>query len=270
MASGERIAALMQVRGVPIPRGLHLCTLGERPDLVDTLRHDVDAQGRPVWPEFLTHGEVAGRHWHHLHEDFAAYQLMLLDGSGAVVASARAAPFSWDGSPWGLPEGWDEQFERTISDLRSAVPPNTLGALVIVVDPERRGERLGGAMIGALRACAELHGFRWLVACVRPTAMDRYPLTPIERYAYWTRPDGLPFDPWIRLHVRMGGRIVRPAPRSMRIAGTVSDWEAWTGMAMPESGPYVVSGAAAVVEIDRGLDVGVHFDPNVWIVHDLH
>jgi GNAT superfamily N-acetyltransferase len=263
--TGERIAEVMRLAGQPVPEGLRLVTLAEQPDIAD----DLEAQGQSVWPEFLEHDEVADRHWHHLREDFASFQIALVEEDGTIIASARSAPLSWDGTALHLPHGWDDQLERTVLDLRSGVPANTLGALLIVVDPDRRGEHLGGRMIGAFRACAEVHGFRWLIACVRPTLKERYPLVPIEAYARWTRGDGLPFDPWIRLHLRAGGRIARPEPQSMRIAGTVADWEAWTGMAFPDSGPYVVPGAASVVEIDRGLDVGLHHDPNVWIVHDV-
>jgi hypothetical protein len=124
-------------------------------------------------------------------------------------------------------------------------------------------------MVEAMKALARVHGFRSLVACVRPTLKERYPTIPIERYARWTRDDGLPFDPWLRLHVRLGGRIVRPSPMSMTMRGTVSDWERWTGMAFPETGSYVVPGAAAPVQIDREIDEGIYCDPNVWVVHDL-
>ena len=92
---------------------------------------------------------------------------------------------------------------------------------------------------------------RALIACVRPTWKERYPLVPIERYATWTRDDGLPFDPWMRLHAKLGGRIVRAVPHAMTIPGSVADWESWTGMAFPESGDYVVPRAAALVSIDR-------------------
>ncbi len=95
---------------------------------------------------------------------------------------------------------------------------------------------------------------RALIACVRPTWKERYPLVPIERYARWTREDGLPFDPWIRLHVKLGGRIVRGVPDAMTIPGTVSEWESWTEMSFPESGDYVVPRGAALVSIDRERD----------------
>ena len=65
-------------------------------------------------------------------------------------------------------------------------------------------------------------------------------MIPIERYMEWRRPDGFHFDPWIRVHERIGGEIFAPAPESMVIDCPVSDWEEWTGMQFPEDGDYIV------------------------------
>src|SRR2546430_2013824 len=80
-------------------------------------------------------------------------------------------------------------------------------------------------------------------APVRPTMKERYPLTPMDRYIRWTRQDGLPFDPWIRVHHRLGAAILAVAPHSLVVTGAVAEWEEWTGMAFPETGDYVVPGA---------------------------
>ena len=63
-----------------------------------------------------------------------------------------------------------------------------------------------------MRAVAEEHGFEHLVAPVRPSWKARYPLVSIERYIGWTTKEGLPFDPWLRVHARLGAAIVRPVP----------------------------------------------------------
>src|SRR5204863_3684263 len=88
------------------------------------------------------------------------------------------------------------------------VQPNALSALQATVSAPRRGEGLSGFLISAMRTVAGSHGFEHLIAPVRPTWKDRYPLVPIERYMAWRREDGLPFDPWLRLHERLGGRMV--------------------------------------------------------------
>ncbi|MGZ4248991.1 MAG: hypothetical protein ACXVUE_11875 [Solirubrobacteraceae bacterium] len=73
---------------------------------------------------------------------------------------------------------------------------------------------------------------------MRPSLKDRYPITPIEQYVTWTRENGEPFDPWIRIHTRRGGQIVKAIPHSMRITGTVAEWEQWTRMKFPGDGQY--------------------------------
>ena len=49
--------------------------------------------------------------------------------------------------------------------------------------------------------------------------------------------------------------------------GTVADWERWTGLALPESGEYVLRGAMNPVTINRDGDEGVLTEQNVWMVH---
>jgi hypothetical protein len=264
-ALGAEIAAAMAAAGQPVPPGHSLVTLAERSDLDDA----VDSFGSAVWPKFMLNDPVAHRCWPHMTSDWPAFQLILLDGHDRLAAVGRSAPLTWDGSLEDLPRGWDAQFERSIAELGRGVAPDTLGAIMIVTDPARRGDRLGGLMVAAMQACARLHGFGALVACVRPTRLADYPLFPIEEYATWTRADGLPFDPWIRIHVRLGGRLSRPEPASMHITGTVAEWESWTGMDFPASGRYVVPGACAPVSIDREADTGSYLDPNVWVIHDL-
>jgi GNAT superfamily N-acetyltransferase len=250
---------------LPLPTGTRLVSLAERPDLRQALGdHNV-----AVWPAFMLESAVSNERWHHLADDYPAFQMALVDGGTTILAGLNSAPLPWDGTDDGLPEGWEAQLVASVDAHASGASLGALGALQIVVHPERRGSGLADLMLAAMRANAEAHGLRAVIACVRPTWKPRYPFTPIDRYATWTRADGLPFDPWIRLHVRAGGRIVRPSPRSMTIIGTVAEWEAWTGMAFPETGEYVVHGACEPVRIDCESDRGTYHDSNVWIVHDL-
>jgi hypothetical protein len=47
-------------------------------------------------------------------------------------------------------------------------------------------------------------GLAHLIAPVRPNLKERYPTIAIGRYPGWTREDGTPFDPWIRVPSRLG------------------------------------------------------------------
>jgi hypothetical protein len=102
-----------------------------------------------------------------------------------------------------------------------------------------------------MRDAAAAAGLRELIAPVRPTLKARYPLIPIERYVEWRRDDGSHFDPWIRLHERVGGTVIGPCPRSMVMQAPTADWEEWTGLEFPEDGEYVFRGALATLVVDR-------------------
>jgi GNAT superfamily N-acetyltransferase len=237
---------------------LELVRYADRPELRE--QRDLSSQ---VFPEFMTHNAMSPRYWARLYAEHPAFQQALLDG-GEIVAEAFALPIPWDGTVAGLPAGWDAAFELGMDGGREAT---ALSMLVISVDPARQGERLGGRMLEASRDAAREAGLGAVLAPVRPTLKDRYPLIPIERYMEWRRPDGSHFDPWLRLHERVGGEILSAAPRSMRIEAPVSDWEEWTGMAFPDDGEYVVPGMLDPLVVRGGL--GTHVEPNVWVCHRL-
>jgi hypothetical protein len=73
----------------------------------------------------------------------------------------------------------------------------------------------------------------------------------------------------MRVHARLGARILRPEPESLLISGAVASWESWTGLVFPESGDYVFPHGLATVRIDREADSGVYWEPNVWMNHPL-
>ena len=225
--------------------------------------------GASPWPEFLNHGDVVNAHWPYLYELASDYQFGLLDErSDWLVAVGNCIPIRWDGHPQTLPDrGIDAVLEDGVSCLREGAAPTAASALMIVVSPERLGHGISAQAIREMAKVVAGHGLTDLVAPVRPTRKDRYPLIPMERYIRWRRDDGSPFDPWIRVHERVGGEILGPASAAMRVTGSVAEWERWTGMALPESGSYVVPGALVPVEIDGERDAGEYVEPACWMRH---
>jgi GNAT superfamily N-acetyltransferase len=243
-------------------------TLAERPDLAG----DVSRLTASLWPpemEFIQHDPVCGRHWPALYRTFAEFQPVLCDARGIVVAAGFTIPVAWTGHSRDLPSGVDGALERGVRGRARGRPPTALSALLAAVAPERQGRGLSAHVIGAMIALAARHRLRAVIAPVRPTLKHRYPTTPMRRYVRWTRSDGAPFDPWLRVHWRLGARLLRVAPRSMVITGSVAEWEAWTTMTFPESGRYVVPGALTLLHIDRRRNRGSHVEPNVWMSHPV-
>lgn len=223
-----------------------------------------------VWPEYNRHGDVLNQYWRHLYEVFPYYQFVLFDDAAKVVlAEGQTIPISWSGRLEDLGPGIDASIVAGFDLQASGGEPNTLCALAAEIPPRHRERGLARVILEHMGALACSVGLTALIAPVRPNWKDRYPLTPIERYACWVRHDGEPFDPWIRSHVRLGATIGPAIPRSLRITGSVADWEAWTDMAFPESGTYLFPAGLAPLTIDRDADVGSYWEPSVWLVHQL-
>jgi GNAT superfamily N-acetyltransferase len=239
---------------------MKLVRYADRPDL-RAIR--LETLSRRTFPEYTHHNQSGTRYWGRLYDEHPDFQLGLLDGN-ELVAELHSLPAAWDGTMEDLPPGWDDVFPRAFESGR---PPTALFALAISVLPERQGSRLSSEMINAMRDTAREAGLHALAAPVRPTLKADYPLIPVESYMEWRRDDGSHFDPWLRIHERVGGRIVAAAPESMTMEAPVADWEEWTGMHFPEDGVYVFPGALAPLEVRDG--VGLHVEPNVWVVHDL-
>jgi hypothetical protein len=243
---------------------LQVFTSAERPDLWERAYDHITG----VWPTYNEQGDVLGSHWGRLDEDFRDFQFFLYDEERELaLAHGHSIPVAWDGTVAGLPAGIDGAMAGGLGLADDGGRPNALSALAIEIPPQHQGAGLSRTMIGAMRDLAARHGFAGLIAPLRPTWKERYPLTPIARYAAWARDDGLPFDPWIRLHVRLGAEILQPVEQSLRITGTVAEWEEWTETPFPESGTYVFPRCLAPLEVDCEADLGSYWEPNVWVRH---
>ena len=216
-----------------------------------------------LWPEYNRHGNHAPHYFSAIYPRHAHLQALLVDRrTGELAGRARTIPFAWDGSLEDLPAGIDAMGRRAVDDPRT---PNTLSALAAEVLHVYQGAGLSRVVIEVMAAMARSSGLDRLLAPVRPNQKHLYPLTPIERYAHWKRPDGLPFDPWLRVHVRLGGTAVRCERHSMEINAPVPDWEAWTSMTFPEDGDYVFPEGLAPLRVKHGT--GAYWEPNVWVLH---
>lgn len=241
------------------------------PDDLADYRRRAGEIAEASWPEFMLHDPVADEYWHELFDSFSEYQFALLDvETERMAAMGNSLPFHWDNDLSALPEGgWDWVFFKAVEDHRNGVLPNIQSAIQINVHPDYQGQGLSGRMVEAMREIGSSKGFKNLVAPVRPSQKSKYPLTSIDDYIRWTNEDGLPFDAWLRVHVKLGARIIKPCHEAMTITGTRAEWERWTGLKFPQSGTYYIPGALNPMQMDVEKDQGIYIEPNVWMVHEI-
>jgi GNAT superfamily N-acetyltransferase len=250
---------------------LVVATFSERPDLLSRV---FDPEIQSAVPEFLRHDPVGALYYGDgVLECYRDYGLVAFDPAepNRPVARAFSVPFAFCDGTVGrdeLPDGgWDDVIRWAHQDRAAGRLPTAVSALEIMVAP--RLQRLGVSrrMLHAMRDNARRLGYSALYAPLRPTEKEKEPLTPFAHYVQRRRADGLPFDAWIRTHIRIGARIVKVAPRSMVIAGTIAEWHAWTGLSFCESGIETVPGALCPIYVSLEQNYAVYVEPNLWLHH---
>ena len=166
-------------------------------------------------------------------------------------------------------DGWDGVIRWAWLDEIAGREPTHVSALEVTIRPDLQGTGLASEMLEAKRRNAMRLGFSDLVAPVRPNGKHLEPRTPMSEYAYRTRADGLPVDPWLRLHVRAGASISGVCPRAMTISGTLAEWRSWTDLAFDTSGDVEVPFALNPVHVSVEHDHAVYVEPGVWVHHHL-
>jgi len=240
-----------------------LIPVAEAPEL------DEEAEQRFVeeWPEFIFHDEGVAPFRDRRREYFPHWEFYLVTEERRLIAGCWGVPIAWDGTVEDLPGGFTDSLSRSVTEHEQGVVPNTFVLMAAAVRNDEQGQGHAGRVITAVKSQAQIGGLERMIAPVRPTLKSRYPLTDIAEFMTWTRDDGLPLDPWLRTHVRLGATILAPATVSQTMTGTVADWEKWTGMLFPSSGTYVIPDGLTVLEVDRSADSGVYREPNIWMRH---
>jgi len=221
------------------------------------------------FPPFIVYGDpVSWNLWNEvgLYKNFPSYQFALRDEENEIIGCGHTIPLYWNGRESHLPSGYDDSLKEGFKNKK----PNTLCGLAAITSFNHKGKGYSYALIHAMKRIAEMNDFTSVILPVRPTWKQHYPIISIDHYASWERDNGEPFDPWLRVHWRLGGVQLQTAPRSMYITGTIQQWEGWTGMSFPETGRYKVPGALSLVNINIEKNYGEYYDPNVWVVHHTH
>ncbi|MCP4805703.1 MAG: hypothetical protein GY913_35985 [Proteobacteria bacterium] len=201
---------------------MHVTTLFDRPDA------PMEAVVRRSWPDWMFGAE--GADLLGIVRRFPRHQVILFEGS-ELVAVGNSVPLAQ--VPDALPDdGWDWA-------LRSAAPGPHRCALAVSVLPTHRGRGLSSQVLRA---------FGPTLVPVRPNGFTG---GDFAEHVAATRGDGLPVDPWLRTHVRLGGRVEGVCSRSMTLRASPDAWEGWDR-----------SGLLAELTPD-----GVYVEPNVWVRH---
>lgn len=219
------------------------------------------------FPTFISADRAVKEYIGRVRECFPHLDLMLVDEGDTPAATGWGVPLAWSGDVADLPRSFADILRRALEVHDAGAEANTFVICGAVVAPARKGTGSAGELIGALSTLGQEQGLTRVLAPVRPTRKHLYPLFSIEDYVAWVRDDGLPFDPWLRLHVRMGARVIEIAREAQTMTGTVEEWEGWTGISLPVSGDYVIPQGMGVLRVERDANLATYVEANVWVQH---
>jgi GNAT superfamily N-acetyltransferase len=249
---------------------LQLVPLRARPDCVPLV---FAPALQSLWPEFMMHDAVADLYFGTPHfERYQDFAFAIIDPAQPETPVGRSfsVPFQFGGDRTELPDsGWDGIIRWAHQDAMQGRAPNVLSALEISLLPAWRGKGGSAVILNAMRRHAAAHGLTRLFAPVRPTAKSREPFLPMAEYLARRSADGFSVDPWVRTHERAGGRVVKIAPTSMVIPGTLPDWRSWTGLPLAQSGAVAIEGGLSPLLVSVEQDSAVYVEPNLWIEHSV-
>lgn len=244
---------------------MQFVTLAERPDLIPAMW----AMGNE-WPPFMQQDLLSSVLWSRLPEVFPEWQQLWIDDDDQIIGKVHAIPFDWDGTDDGLPvRGWGQVQAMGFKAYDAGRTPTAVSLLEARFVPGHLATGASRTMLDAMADRVRAAGFLDLFGPVRPTQKQQHPLMSMDEYARSVRDDGLPVDPWLRVHARMAGRIVKVCPASMTVTGSLAQWREWTGLPFDTSGPVIVPFACNEVLVDVAQDYAVYVEPNVWVHHDL-
>jgi hypothetical protein len=221
-----------------------------------------------TWAPVIQNSALGEESWLKVFQYFSSYQLFYLDENGEWLGFANTIPIHYQDPLPDLPDtGWDWLIEKGIADYEGGKKPNVLGGLQIGINPIYRGKRFSKKILEQAKALMVKKKFEKFILPIRPTLKHLHPDIPMKDYLKWKKEDKI-YDPWIRTHLQSGAKIIKVCPEAMRVEGTISDWEKWTGRTFPKSGQYAIKGALSLVNINLEKNRGLYLEPNIWIYYD--
>ena len=178
-----------------------------------------------------------------------------------LVAFASAVMISTDQNRKSYPnEGW----RYALNAYYAGGAENCLCLLSANVDPDYRNLKFSYSLIQAAKELAASLGLSSVLAPVRPTQKAQFPLLPIREYLEKKSDDGEIYDPWLRVHAKLGGEILNICTESVVVKASFSKWEEWLGSSIEGLNMFVPEMGLVPITVESEK-IGVYCEPNVWV-----
>ncbi len=251
-------------KGVPY----YQFTLSQMPQLELAM----NAAHHQSWPKYFSGSPALKKYWPSLYDLFPDYQYCMLDESGNVACVANGIPINWDFHDGDFLPTWDQALALAFEQYATGVKPNAVLGLSGIVLSEFQGKGLSNCLAKGFRALAASHGLQYFWGPVRPVGKLEFPQLTIEQWANEKTQAGEPKDFWLRVHARLGAKILGVNARAQEVKGTIQNWEEWLQVPLDGLESYTHPTLLQPVILDHVKNIGIYHDPTIWVCHqcDVH
>ncbi len=231
------------------------------------LAKSADEIGYALCPGFLLTNPNDINNWPRLRQEFAAYQVVIVDDNQQQpIGVINTVPLNWQASLEYLPEeGWDWALAN------AELGGNWHCILFIAIIPAYRGQQLAEKAVQIAKQLGQTYGHQGTIVPVRPTRKKCFPTMSMAAYLEKHHEDGRVYDPWLRLHLKLGAKIIKICHRAMTITLSLEEWFKY-GAVPHKDDPQelIVPDGLVPVRIISGKNIGIYEEPNVWLVHNYY
>ena len=203
--------------------------------------------------------------------------IVFVDAAGnELIGHGVTTRIDWDQNVDHLPDGWQGAVRASYQDVCvDHKQPNTLVGLFILVEDRFRQHGWANNIIEEMRRLGRTRSMASLIIPLRPPLryQKEYADMPMTEFAALKREDGQPTDHWIRLHTRLGAKIIGVSDASHQHALPLKDFYRQIA-----ANPIARSGYTLVQQRDGGwykayVDLEHEFvlirQGCVWVQHPL-
>jgi hypothetical protein len=208
--------------------------------------------------------------------------IIFLDSGGAgaskgdLIGHGVAAQIYWDGTAENLPDGWQGSVRVSYQNEQvDHKEPNSLVGLFIFVEENYRKHGWAHNIIEEMKRVGERNRLPQLIIPLRPPSRYKkeYASMPMSEFAALKREDGQPLDHWVRLHVRLGAKVLGVSNTSHQHAFPLKDFhQQFPAPVIKQSGYTLVQqrdGGWYNVYADLERDFVLVNQGCVWVQHPL-
>ena len=223
---------------------------------------DILALRKSVWPAFIRVPDEKITQFYTLFPDF---QFSLFEDK-KLVAIFNTLPLFFNQALTALPDTGVSWAIETALTTKTKFN-NLLCATSMTVSPDFRNQGISKLFLNHAKTIGKERGLSHIVAAVRPNLKCAYPLIPIEEYLTWRASDDSYFDPWLRVHDKLGANFLHICYQSAKIVAPIADWMKWTAQTFEGPGQYLIKEALTPLVVENGI--GTYLEPNVWVSYTL-